>query len=350
MSKYLDQNVLITGGAGFVGSNLAHFLVNQGAKVTIVDNFHPEYGGNEHNLTEIKNKIELIRFNIVDRQKTKDLIISSKPNWVFHIAAQCSHVDSMIDPFFDVEYNSIGTLAVLEGCKALSKETGRSPIIVYAGTRAMIGQPLERPAKETTLPNPTDVYGVNKLAAEWYGAVYARVHQIPFVSLRLTNSFGPRHQMKNGKYGILNWFISLALQNKPITVYGKGEQLRDYLYITDAVEAFAKAGEFGLRLVNKEVSDPTVQLSGPSIPFATFNIASGRAMPFGDAVKAVTGRTNTPLQEIPWPADRKAIETGDFVADCSAAAKHLNWTPKVSYEDGLDQTIAFYREHLKHYI
>ncbi|MEW6055836.1 MAG: NAD-dependent epimerase/dehydratase family protein [Bdellovibrionota bacterium] len=345
MSEYYKKrSVLVTGGAGFVGSNLIHRLVRQEALVTVVDNFHPDYGGNEYNLERVKDQIRLVRGDVTDRDLMRELV--GQADIVFHIAAQCSHVDSMIDPWLDIDYNCRGTLSVLEAVR----QSPKRPVVVYAGTRAMIGAPLQLPATESTLPNPTDIYGVNKLAAELYGSVFARVHQVPFVSLRLTNCFGPYHQMKSGKYGILNWFISLALQDKPVKVFGTGEQLRDYLYIDDAVEAFLKAGEFASKMGSGQAQSTRAQLAGTKIPFAVFNISSGKGIRFVDCAKKVVAKAGSLLEMVPWPPERASIETGDFVADCQAANEALNWKPSVEFGEGLDRTFEFYRENLNHYL
>jgi len=341
---YQGRKVLVTGGAGFVGSNLVHRLVGLGSKVTVIDSFHPDYGGNEHNFAGIKDRIQLHRASITDRELMKSL--AQDADLIFHIAAQCSHVDSMTDPWLDVDYNCVGTLSVLEAAKSSAKK----PPVVYAGTRAMVGAPLELPVTEHTLPNPTDIYGVNKLAAELYGSVYARVHKLPFISLRMTNSFGPRHQMKSGKYGILNWFLSLAMQGKTIKVFGTGEQLRDYIYIDDAIETFLLSGEFANRLATKQVQSPSVQLAGPEIPFAVFNISSGQSLKFVDVARKVHALAGGKLEQVAWPADRAAIETGDFVASGAAAREILGWSTKTSFEDGLQKTIAFYKENLNYYL
>jgi UDP-glucose 4-epimerase len=346
--NFSNRNVLVTGGAGFVGSNLAHALVKRGAQVTIVDNFHPDYGGNEYNFTGISEKIRLVRGDIVDLKLMKEL--TAEVDMVFHVAAQCSHVDSMTNPWLDIDYNCRGTLSVLEGVR----QSPKKPVVVYAGTRAMIGAPLQLPATETTLPNPTDIYGVNKLAAELYGSVYARVHRVPFVSLRLTNSFGPRHQMKSGKYGILNWFVSLALQGKTIKVFGTGEQLRDYLYIDDAIEVFLKAGEFGAGLAAKTTECKKAQLAGTAIPFAVFNIGSGQGIAFVNVARKIVERagekSGARLEMVPWPPERAAIETGDFISDGAAALEALKWKATTSFDEGLEKTFAYYRKELSHYL
>ena len=343
---YAKKNVLITGGAGFLGSNLAQVLSRLDANITVVDSFHADYGGNEFNLTGLSDsgRFRLVRGDITDQNLMCEL--AAEADYVFHIAAQCSHVDSMTNPMMDVDFNCRGTLSVLEGVR----RSARKPVVVYAGTRAIIGAPLHLPATELTLPNPVDIYGVNKLAAELYGSVYARVHGVPVVSLRLTNSYGPRHQMKNGKYGILNWFIGQALQGKTIKVFGTGQQLRDYLYVDDAIGAFIKAGDFGLRLRDEKVSCPSAQLAGTKIPFVVFNVGSGRGIPFVDVARLIVKQAGSKLEMVSWPPDRAAIETGDFISDGTTTLAGLAWQATTSLEQGLDKTFAFYREHLKKYL
>ncbi|MBI2606413.1 MAG: NAD-dependent epimerase/dehydratase family protein [Deltaproteobacteria bacterium] len=343
-SFFKGRKALITGGAGFVGSNLARALVEAGADVTVIDNFHPDYGANVFNFTGIANKLRLVRGDITDRGLVAKLCAGAET--VFHAAAQCSHVDSMIDPWLDLDYNCRGTLSVLEGARA----SPLKPSVAYAGTRAIVGAPLEMPATESTLPNPVDVYGVNKHAAELYGAVYARAYRVPFVSLRLTNSFGPYHQMKSGKYGILNWFLGQALQGKPIRVFGTGEQLRDYLYIDDAVDAFLRAGEFVAALATSPRAYPRARLAGEKIPYAVFNVGSGQGMKFADCARRIVECVGSKLEFVPWPPERAAIETGDFIADSALAGEILGWKPETAFEEGLKRTVAFYRENLRHYL
>ncbi len=343
---YEKKNILITGGAGFIGSNLAHALRALHANVTVVDNFHPDYGSNEFNFIGLTGSagFKVERGNITNQKLMCEL--AAEADFVFHIAAQCSHVDSMTNPLLDIDFNCRGTLAVLEGVRL----SPRKPVFINAGTRAIIGAPLQIPATESTLPNPVDIYGVNKLAAELYGSVYARVYRVPVVSLRLTNCFGPRHQMKSGKYGILNWFISLALQGKLVKVFGTGEQLRDYLYVDDAIDAFLKAGDFGQRLKQEKVTCAGAQLAGVKIPFAVFNVGSGRGIPFVKIARQIVEVAGSKLEMVPWPADRAAIETGDFISDGTTALAGLGWQATTDFDQGLGKTFAYYREHLKQYL
>lgn len=350
MNFYASKNVVVTGGAGFLGSNLTHALVDAGAKVEVIDSFHPDYGGNAFNLQSLEGRITVHKEDIQNLEKMKSIIHHA--DVVFHLAAQCSHVDSMTNPWMDLDFNNKGTLCILEA----AKNSPKKPSVVYVSTRAVVGAPHEIPANEKTLPNPVDIYGVNKYAAELYGAVYARVFQVPVVSLRLTNCYGPRHQMRNAKYGILNWFLSQMLQKKPVKIFGDGKQLRDYLYVDDAVDAFLRAGEFTekkLRNVASLSADEKRTLplsSGENIPYAVFNIATGNGIEFQEATKRMANSVTAELQFVPWPADRKAIETGDFVADPQAALKAFGWKPSTSFEVGIEKTITYYKEFLKHYV
>lgn len=337
------MNILITGGAGFLGSNLAHRMVKKGCNVVLIDNFHPDYGANEFNLLGLGEHTRLVKEEITNQQVIDDL--AAKVDVIFHLAAQCSHVDSMTNPWLDLEYNCRGTLAVLEA----ARKSPRMPAVIYAGTRAIIGQPLKLPATEMTLPNPTDIYGVNKFAGELYGSVYARVHGIPFVSLRLTNCYGKRHQMRNGKYGILNWLIGLAMQGKLIRVFGTGNQLRDYLYADDAIETFVLAASFAEQLREGRTKHAEVQIGGTHIPFAVFNIGSGIGIRFLDVVKKIVSHTKTEYELVPWPEDRKAIETGDYISDGSNTSQILSWKATTDFDSGLLATFEFYKEYGSYY-
>lgn len=324
--SYKRRKVLITGGLGFLGSNLAHALLREGAEVTCMDALLPAYGGNPFNVDSIR---EDIRIEIADiRDKGAVARLAAGQDVVFHIAAQTSHVDSMADPFLDVDINLNGTLNILETLK----QSNRDARIVYAGTRAQYGKMQSDRVTETDLPNPTDVYGVNKLAAEYHMMIYSRIYGMPAVSLRMTNAYGPRHQMKSAKYGILNWFIRLALDDAALPVYGDGRQLRDYLYVDDAVRGLLLAGRPG------------------SSAGGVLNLGGNQPVSFVDMVRAVariagSGR----IEFVEWPRDRQAIETGDFATDPSRILSVLGWKPETDLETGLNRTIEFYREHKSHY-
>ena len=325
--KRLDgKRCLITGGLGFIGSNLAHRLVGLGAEVSIVDACLDPYGWNPANIREIEKKVRFTKADIRDSGAMEKAVKGQ--DFVFHCAAQCSHVDSMTDPFLDLDINCRGTLTLLEACRKYAD----SAKIIYAGTRGQIGSLSYSPADEKHTDNPTDIYGANKWAAEKYHLVYNSAYGLRATSLRINNTYGERHQMKHAKYGIMNWFIRIALDNGEIRVFGEGSQTRDYNYVGDVVDAMVLAAQ-------SEKSNGKYYLLG-----------SGKEIKFIDMVKAVIKAAGGGSYKlVPWPADRKSIEIGNFFVTYKKIKDDLGWEPKTSLEDGLKKTVAFYRERKKDY-
>ena len=326
MKFYQNKEVAITGGLGFLGSNLAIELVRLNARVTVIDPMLPLYGGNMFNVTPVKDQIRIELKDIRDEADMNRLVRGK--DVIFHIGNQTSHVESMTDPFLDVDINCRGNLIFLEACRKYNPDVK----IVYAGTRAQYGRPESIPVREDHPMNPTDIYGANKHAGEQYHAIYRKAYGMRTTSLRINNSYGPRHQMKHSKYGILNWMIRLALDGKVIPIYGEGSQLRDYNYVDDVIQAFILTGA-------SAVSD------GES-----YNLGSGKPAAFREiAEKIVAISGSGKLEFVPWPEDRQRIETGDYVADFTKIKQQLGWEPRVSFDDGLEQTVRYYRQHKKHY-
>jgi len=324
---YRNKRVLITGGLGCLGSHVALEAAELGARVTIVDSHHPMFGANVHNLAPIEGRYDLNICDIRDADAINHLVQGQ--DVLFHIGMQTSHVDSMTDPFWDIDINCRGNMVVYEAIRHHNPEC----FVVYAGTRGQYGVLDRIPVDEEHRMQPTDVYGVNKVAAEGYGFVYHRAHGIGFTSLRVNNCYGPRHQMRHAKYGILNWFIRLAMDGETIKLYGDGSQKRDYNYVDDATDAFLRAGA---------MQDKT---NGEA-----FNLGSGKARTLAEATQLVVEYARSgALEFVPWPDDRKAIETGDYFADFSKFTAATGWEPKVEMEEGLAQTVAFYKSHREHY-
>ena len=321
------RKVLVLGGLGFIGSNVANKCVQLGAEVTVFDSLIKPYGGNEFNISEIKGKVKLLK---QDMRNVKQLEAAVKgTDYIFNCAGQVSHVDSMTDPYMDIELNLVANINLLEAAR---KHNDRARI-VYAGTRAQIGKTDEVPVTEKTMPFPVDVYGVDKQAAEGYHLLYNYAYGMQTTSLRITNAFGERSQMKHGKYGIMNWFIRLALENKKISVYGDGKQKRDYLYVADVVDAMLLAGQ-------------KKQAAGKD-----YIVSSGKTIEFIDMVKKIIKACGSGSYEfVPWPEDRKRIETGDYVSSFERIKNELGWQPKTGFDDGLQRTVEFYRKNLKQYI
>ncbi len=324
MAGYAGKTVLVTGGLGFLGSNLVHALVASGATVRVLDALLEPYGANRHNLAGIEDSVRLDVADVRDARAVEAAVTGV--DVVFHIAAQTSHIDSMTDPFTDLDINCRGTLVLLQ---AVRKAPCR---VVYAGTRGQYGRVVHQPVDERHPLQPTDMYGVHKNTAEQQCFLWGRVHGFPVVSLRLNNTYGPRHQMKHGRYGILNWFIRLAMADLPIPVYEPGTQLRDYNYVDDATTAFLLCG------IREEAIGEI------------FNLGSGQPVCITDLVDAIVAAAEGGTRRmVAWPAERAQIETGDYVADFSHITRTLGWKPTVPLHEGLQRTVAFYREYADQY-
>ncbi|MDH4209537.1 MAG: NAD-dependent epimerase/dehydratase family protein, partial [Anaerolineae bacterium] len=235
-ASYQDKKVMITGGLGFIGSNLAHRLVDYGADVLIVDSLIPDYGGNLFNVEGIRDRV---RINVADVRDVSGMnYLVQGQDYIFNLAGQVSHVDSMSDPYTDLEINCRSQLSLLEACR----RNNPAVKVIYASTRQIYGVPDYLPVDEKHLLHPTDVNGINKMAGEWYHILYSHVYGIRATSLRLTNTYGPRQLMKHSRQGFIGWFIRLAIDGQEISLYGDGRQVRDLNYVDDAVEAFLLAG------------------------------------------------------------------------------------------------------------
>ncbi|MBF0507911.1 MAG: GDP-mannose 4,6-dehydratase [Deltaproteobacteria bacterium] len=325
-SYYAGLPVLVTGGLGFLGSNLILELVRLGAKVTALDAMLPLYGGNFFNLEPVKDQVEVVLGDIRDEEKVKACLKGKK--LVFHIAGQTSHVDSMTDPLLDIDINCRGNMIFLLACLDECPDAR----IVYAGTRGQYGKLKYTPVDEEHAMDPSDIYGINKMAGEKYFLLLGQKRGMAVTSLRINNTYGPRHQMKHGKYGILNWFVRLAMDGQALPVFGEGSQLRDYNYVDDVTAAFLLAGE-------REEAVGEV-----------FNLGCGEPVTFRRMVEMIVAQAESgTIKTVPWPEERKQIEVGDYVADFSKIERILGWRPQASLSQGLDKTIAFYRQYKEHY-
>jgi UDP-glucose 4-epimerase len=324
---YDRRRVLITGGLGFIGSNLAHHLVACGAHVLIVDSLIPEYGGNLFNISGVE---DAVRVNIADvrQQSTMNYLVRDH-DVIFNLAGQVSHIDSMQDPATDLEINCRAQLSLLEACRRYNPGVK----VVYAGTRQVYGHPDTLPVTEEHLVRPTDVNGINKAAGEYYHLVYNNVFKVRSCSLRLTNTYGPRQLLKHNRQGFIGWFIRLAIEDREIEIYGDGSQLRDFVYVDDAVDAFLRAG--ATDVCNGQV----------------FNVGGFEPMAHRDLVALLIRTAGTGRYRfVEWPADKKAIDIGSFYADSTLIGRVLGWKPTTPMSAGLERTIAYYRAHLHHYV
>jgi UDP-glucose 4-epimerase len=324
---YTGRRVLITGGLGFIGSNLARALVALGADVLLVDALIPEYGGNLFNIADIRDRVTVNISDIRNESITKRLVADREV--IFNLAGQVSHIDSMRDPYTDLDINGRAQLSLLEACRTCNAGVR----VVYAGTRQVYGKPHHLPVDEHHLVRPVDVNGINKAAGENYHLLYSQVFGVRASSLRLTNVYGPRQLVTHHRQGFIGWFMRLAIEDREIPVFGDGSQLRDYVYVDDAVDAFLRAGAM-------DVCDGDV-----------FNVGGERPIAHADLVKmliAVAGSGRVTL--VDWPVEKKRIDIGSFCSDSSKFAAATGWRPTVDLRDGLERTVAFYREHLSQYV
>jgi UDP-glucose 4-epimerase len=327
LAFYRGRRVMITGGLGFIGSNLARQLVDLGANVLIVDALQPEYGGNLFNISDVADRV---RVNIADvRMQSTIGVLAKGQDVIFNLAGQVSHIDSMRDPYTDLEINCRAQLSILEACRA----NNPSVRIVYAGTRQVYGRPDYLPVDEKHLVRPADINGVNKAAGEYYHLLYNNVFNVRACSLRLTNVYGPRQLIKHDRQGFIGWFIRLVLEDKEIQIFGDGSQMRDFVYVDDAGDAFLRAGA-------SAACDGDVFNVGGSEPIAHRDLVT--------LLIEIAGMGS--VRYVDWPPEKKRIDIGSFYSDSTKFQHAVGWTPRVSLREGLSRTVNFYREHMRHYV
>jgi UDP-glucose 4-epimerase len=323
---YRDRRVLVTGALGFIGSNLCRSLADLGARVLAVDSLLPDYGGNLFNLSGYEDKV---RINIADVRGHGISYLVRDQDVLFNLAGQVSHIDSMSDPFTDLEINCRSQLWILEAVR----QHNPGVKIVYAGTRQVYGRPRSLPVDETHLLNPTDVNGINKISGEFYHLVYNSVYGIRACSLRLTNTYGPRQLIRHNRQGFIGWFIRQAVLGETIQIFGDGTQKRDFDYVDDVVDAFLRAGAM-------DAADGEVFNLGGDEPVSLLELAKTMVAIAGHGGYALT----------PFPPERKRIDIGDFYADTTKIRKALGWAPRVPLREGLERTIDYYRRHQDRYL
>ena len=323
---FLNRRVLITGGLGFIGSNLARRLVAAGAQVTLVDSLIPEYGGNVFNIIGIEDHV---RVNVSDvRDPHSMAYLVQGQDYLFNLAGQTSHLDSMQDPFADLEINCRAQLSILEACRAHNPAVK----IVFASTRQIYGKPDYLPVDERHLLRPVDVNGINKMAGEWYHILYNNVYGIRGCALRLTNTYGPRMRIKDARQTFLGVWIRHVIEGRPFEVWG-GEQLRDFTYVDDAVEA----------LLLSAASDTA---NGQ-----VFNVGGEPVISLADLARLlIEVNSDGDFRVRSFPSERKAIDIGDYYADDRLIRTLLGWRPVVPLGEGLARTLVYYREHLARYL
>ena len=324
---YRGRRVTITGGLGFIGSNLARALVDLDAEVVLVDSLHPHHGANPFNIAGIESRVNVVVGDVRDESQTPGFVREREV--IFNLAGQVSHIDSMRDPLEDLEINARAQLTLLESCRR-HNPTAK---VVYAGTRQVYGKPARLPVDESHLVRPTDVNGVNKAAGEYYHLVYFSAFGVRACSLRLTNVYGPRQLIRHNRQGFIGWFIRQAVEGHDIQIYGDGSQVRDFVFVDDAVDAFLRAG------------------SSDAVNGDVFNVGGDQPISHRDLVRLLIDTAGSgSVRHVAWPDEKKSIDIGSFYSDSTKFRAAVGWQPRVPLTEGLRRTVAYYRAHLEHYV
>ncbi len=323
---FRGRQVLITGGLGFLGSNLAIRLVELGARVTVLDAMLDDHGGNLFNVEPVRDRV-LINFSDIRDESSLKYLVAGK-DYVFHLAGQNDHVLSLRDPFPDIDINIKGSAMLLEACRRVN----RSARLVYGGTRGEYGPAVMLPVAEDHPMRPRGIYELSSLTAQQLFQIYHDNHGVASVTLRLTNIYGERGQMKHGRFGVANWFVRQALDNGTINVFGDGSLLRDFVYVQDAVEAM-------LRCAATEEAYGQV-----------FNVGNSRASSFRELAETVVRVAGSGRWGFaPFSPERAAQEPGDFCSDIRKIKRVVGWEPTTSLDDGVARTVRYYRLHRPRY-
>lgn len=326
MSNLNNKKVLIFGGLGLIGSSTAREYIRQGAMVTIADNRAPLYGANDFNMSDLNGKFELVIGDIRDSSFIDSLVPTQ--DYIYNFAAQVNHNLSIEDPILDNQINCIGHINVLMACK----NHNPNAVLVYPGSRLQYGKITMIPVAENHPREPLSVYAIHKNTAEQYYQAFFKHYGLRSVCFRITNPYGPRSQMKHSGYSIVNWFIRLAMDGKPLTVFGDGTQLRDYIYIDDLIRGLVIAA------------------TSTACYGQVYNLGSGHGTQFIEMAKmvaAVVGQGE--VSTVPWPKNYDNFETGDFVSDITAFSRVTGWQPTYDIAEGINKTVGYYRKFQKHY-
>jgi UDP-glucose 4-epimerase len=324
--KFSGKRVLITGGLGFIGSNLAISLVEAGAKVTLLDAMIPGHGGNPFNIEPVKNDV-IVNFSDIRDENSLNYIVRDK-DYIFHLAGQNDHVLSLTNPFPDIDINVKGSAMLLEACKRFNRDAK----VIYTGTRGEYGPAAQLPVKEDAPVNPRGIYELSSLTAQKLFKIYHDNHGITTITLRLTNIYGERAQMQHHRFGVANWFIRLAIDGEKIKVFGDGSILRDFLYVQDTVDAILLAA-----LCDEAYGE-------------VFNIGVDKPSSFLDLAKMIIDVAGSGNWEFaPFTPERATQEPGNFYSDISKARSLIRWEPRTGLREGIARTVEYYRKYKSQY-
>ena len=325
-TEFKGVKVLITGGAGFIGSNLARRLVHLGAEITLVDSLIPDYGGNIFNIADVQDKLHVNISDVRDSHSLRYLVQGK--DYLFNLAGQTSHLDSMLNPMPDLEINCHAQLSILEACRVANPQIR----IVFASTRQIYGRPESLPVPETHPLRPVDVNGINKMAAEKYHLLYSDIYGIRTTALRLTNTIGPGMRIKDARQTFVGLWVRHLIEHKSFDVWG-GRQLRDFTDVEDAVDAFLLAA------------------LSPATVGQVYNLGGSETITLENLARLmveVNGSGEYAVRD--FPAERRAIDIGDYYADFSKITSALGWTPKRTLRETVESTLRYYRDNIASYV
>jgi UDP-glucose 4-epimerase len=326
LEPFRGKRILITGGLGFIGSTLARRLAGTAERIVLVDSLVPEYGGSLWNISGIEGLVHVNISDVRDEHSLRHLVRGQ--DIVFNLAGQTSHLDSMRDPYTDLEINCRSQLSILEACR----RNNPGVKIVFASTRQIYGRPQYLPVDEAHPLAPVDVNGINKTAGEWYHLLYGELYEIPVVVLRLTNTYGPRMRVRDARQTFLGHWFRMLLQGNPLEVFGDGTQHRDFNFVEDVVDAFLLAS------------------SSDDAEGRIYNLGDDRVITLHELAELLIEIHGSGSYElVPFPPDRKGIDIGDYYADYSRIRRELGWKSRVTLEEGVARSLAFYREQGAHY-
>lgn len=326
-NAFKGKNVLVTGGVGFIGSNCAIRLTELGANVTVVDSMVPDCGGNLFNISPIKDRVSISFTDIGDGSSISQLVQGQ--DYIFNFAGHVSHIDSMHNPLKDLDSNAKAHITLLEVVRKSNPETK----VIYLGTRQVYGKVQYLPVNENHPVCPTDINGINKLAGEWYHIMYYNVYGLRAVSLRLTNTYGPRQLIRHSKQGFVGWFVNRIITGNEITIFGDGMQERDFTYVDDVIEASL------LCALNEESNGKIYNIGG------TEHISLKE---FVDLLIEVNKGGRSTL--VPFPDEKKKIDIGSYYADYSKITQEIGWKPKTSLKEGLRKTLEYCKRNKEYYL
>ena len=325
--EYKGRSALVTGGLGFIGSNLVRRLVEIGVQVSVLDALMPEQGGNQYNLRDLLGRVEVHTADMRDPQVVNHLVAGV--DYIFNLAGSVSHLESMQQPLRDLELNCAAHVTLLEACRSFNPHVK----VVFTSTRQVYGKPVYLPLDEQHRVAPLDVNGINKLAAEHYHLLYQRVYGTRAVCLRLTNTYGPRQLIHHNRQGFLGWFIRQAIEGGVIELYGEGRQRRDMNYVDDVVEALLLAGA-------SEQAEGEVYNLGGDEPVSLAELA--------ETLISITGRGT--IRTVPFPPERQLIDVGNTHSSFAKIESALGWRPRMPLREGFERTVEFFERHRAHYL